>query len=66
MYDEAYFAPLWELGFLCAAGPRVAVSGLGMILLHAYSAPYEEVCLKSSEVVCLTLSGPYADVPLKT
>jgi len=47
VYDEAYFAPLWELGFLCASGPRVAVSGLGMIPLHAYSAPYEDVRLKS-------------------
>jgi hypothetical protein len=47
VHDEAYFAPLWELGFLCASGPRVAVSGLGMIPLHAYSAPYEEIRLKS-------------------
>jgi hypothetical protein len=35
------------LGFLCASGPRVAVSGLGMIPLHVYSAPYEDVQLKS-------------------
>jgi peptide/nickel transport system substrate-binding protein len=47
VYDEAYFIPLWELGFLCASGPRVAVSGLGTIPLHAYSAPYEDVQLKS-------------------
>jgi peptide/nickel transport system substrate-binding protein len=47
VYDEAYFIPLWELGFLCASGPRVAVSGLGAIPLHAYSAPYEDVQLKS-------------------
>lgn len=36
---------MWELGFLCASGLHVAVSDLGMVLLHAYSAPYEEVCL---------------------
>ena len=47
VYDEAYFGPMWELGFLCASGPRVAVSGLGVIPLHAYSAPYEDVQLKS-------------------
>jgi peptide/nickel transport system substrate-binding protein len=47
VYDEAYFMPLWELGFLCASGPRVAVSGLGMIPLHVYSAPYEDVQLNS-------------------
>lgn len=47
VYDEAYFIPLWELGFLCASGPRVAVSGLGLIPLHVYSAPYEDVQLKA-------------------
>jgi peptide/nickel transport system substrate-binding protein len=47
VYDEAYVAPFWELGFLCASGPRAAVSGLGLIPLFAYSAPLEEVRLKS-------------------
>jgi peptide/nickel transport system substrate-binding protein len=47
VYDEAYFGPFWELGFLCASGPRAAVSGLGLIPLFAYSAPLEEVRLKS-------------------
>ncbi len=39
-------APLWELGFLNAVGPRVDESGLGLIALHPYSAPYEDVRLK--------------------
>lgn len=47
LYDEARFMPIWELGFLCASGPRAAVSGLGMIPLFAYSGPYEDVQLKS-------------------
>jgi peptide/nickel transport system substrate-binding protein len=47
LYDEALFAPMWELGFLCASGPRMAVSGLGLIPLFAYSGPYEDVRLKS-------------------
>ena len=47
VYDEARLLPIWELGFLCASGPRVAVSGLGLIPLFAYSGPYEEVQLKS-------------------
>ena len=47
VYDEAYFGPFWELGFLCASGPRAAVSGLGLIPLFAYSASLEEVRLKS-------------------
>jgi len=46
LYDEALFAPLWELGFLCASGPRAAVSGLSLIPLFAYSGPYEDVQLK--------------------
>jgi peptide/nickel transport system substrate-binding protein len=48
MYDEALVAPMWELGFLCASGPRTAVSGLGLIPLFAYSGPYEDVRLKSA------------------
>jgi peptide/nickel transport system substrate-binding protein len=48
VYDEALFAPMWELGFLCASGPRLAVSGLSLIPLFAYSGPYEDVQLKSS------------------
>jgi ABC-type transport system substrate-binding protein len=47
VYDEAYFLPLWQLGFLCVTGPRVGVSGLGLIPGHIYSAPYEDVRLKS-------------------
>ena len=47
MYDEARFLPSWELTVLHASGPRVAVSGLGMIPLFAYSGPYEDVQLKS-------------------
>jgi peptide/nickel transport system substrate-binding protein len=47
VYDEAYFIPIWELGFLCAAGPRVAESGIGLIPAHSYSAPFEDVRLKA-------------------
>ena len=46
-YDEAYLLPLWQLGFLCVTGPRVAVSGIGLIPGYIYSAPYEEVRLRS-------------------
>jgi peptide/nickel transport system substrate-binding protein len=47
LHDEARFIPIWELGFLCASGPRVAVSGLSRIPMFAYSGPYEEVQLKA-------------------
>jgi peptide/nickel transport system substrate-binding protein len=47
LYDEARVIPVWELSFLCASGPRAAVSGLSLIPLFAYSGPYEDVQLKS-------------------
>jgi peptide/nickel transport system substrate-binding protein len=47
MHDKAMFAPIWELGFLNGHGPRVAESGLGLIPGHAYSAPYEDLTLKT-------------------
>jgi peptide/nickel transport system substrate-binding protein len=46
VYDKAIFAPIWELAFINAYGPRVAESGLGLIPLFAYSGPLEEVKLK--------------------
>ena len=45
-HDRVMQAPLWELGFLNAVGPRVDESGLGLIALHPYSAPYEDIRLK--------------------
>ena len=45
MHDKVMFAPIWELGFLNGHGPRVAESGLGLIVGHAYSAPYEDLKL---------------------
>ena len=45
-HDRVMYAPLWELGFLNAIGPRVDESGLGLIALHPYSAPYEDLRLK--------------------
>jgi len=47
VYDEARLMPIWESAFLCVSGPRVAVSGLHADSF-AYSAPYEDVRLKSS------------------
>jgi peptide/nickel transport system substrate-binding protein len=47
VYEEVRVMPMWELTSLHASGPRVAVSGLGLIPLFAYSAPYEDVQLKS-------------------
>jgi len=46
MHDKVMYAPIWELGFIHAHGPRVAESGLGLIAGWAFSAPYEDVRLK--------------------
>jgi len=45
-HERIMHAPLWELGFLNAIGPRVEESGLGLIALHPYSAPYEDFKLR--------------------
>jgi peptide/nickel transport system substrate-binding protein len=46
LHDKAAYAPIWELGFIHAHGPRVAESGLGVITGWAFSAPYEDLRLK--------------------
>jgi peptide/nickel transport system substrate-binding protein len=46
MHDKAMVAPIWELAFINAHGPRVAESGLTLITSHAYSSPYEDLKLK--------------------
>src|SRR5437867_3582708 len=46
IHDKVMYAPIWELGWLNGVGPRVAEAGLGLIPMHAYSAPYEDLKLK--------------------
>jgi peptide/nickel transport system substrate-binding protein len=46
MYEKVIYAPLFDPAFICASGPRVEVSGLGMIPQFAYSGPYEDLQLK--------------------
>jgi peptide/nickel transport system substrate-binding protein len=47
IHDKAMYAPIWELGFVHAHGPRVAESGLGLITGWAFSGPYEDLKLKA-------------------
>jgi peptide/nickel transport system substrate-binding protein len=47
MYDKTINAPIWQLAFINGFGPRVSESGLGLIPSYTYSAPYEDVALKS-------------------
>ncbi len=46
MHERVVFAPLLEPALLNGYGPRVANSGLGLIVGHLYSAPYEDLQLK--------------------
>ena len=48
MYERTIAAPIWQLAFINAFGPRVGESGLGLIPSYTYSAPYEEVALKGT------------------
>jgi len=47
MYERTIVAPIWQLAFINGFGPRVAESGIGLIPSYTYSAPYEDVALKS-------------------
>jgi peptide/nickel transport system substrate-binding protein len=46
LHERSIVAPIWQLAFLNAEGPRIADSALGRIGGHPYAAPYEEVRLK--------------------
>jgi len=45
---RAIYAPIWQLAFINAVGPRVAESGFGLIAGFPYTAPYEDLTLKDS------------------
>jgi peptide/nickel transport system substrate-binding protein len=47
VYERVMYAPIWQLAFLNAQGPRIADAALGLIDGHPYSAPYEDLRLKS-------------------
>ena len=47
VHDHVLHAPIYQLAFLCGIGPRVAESGMGLMPGFAYSAPYEDLTLRS-------------------
>src|SRR6267142_2130830 len=47
IHDKAMIAPIWLNAGLAGLGPRVEESGIGLIAGYAFSAPYEDVKLKS-------------------
>ena len=45
--DRTMYVSIWQLAFISGVGPRVAESGFGLIKGFVYTAPYEEITLKS-------------------
>ena len=48
LYERVITTHLWQLAFINGVGPRVGESGFGRIDGFAYTAPYEDLTLKSS------------------
>ena len=44
--DRVMVAPIFQQGFLCGVGPRVAEAGLGLVQGYPYVAPAEDLKLK--------------------
>jgi len=45
--EKAIYAPIWQLGFINAVGPRVGESAFDLIPGFAYTAPFEDLTIKS-------------------
>ena len=50
VHERTVYAPLWQLAFLNGQGPRVDELALGLIAGHPYSAPYEDVRMKTGSI----------------
>jgi peptide/nickel transport system substrate-binding protein len=47
VHDKAMVLPIWQFALLQGVGPHVAESGLGLIADYPWSAPYEDLRLKT-------------------
>jgi peptide/nickel transport system substrate-binding protein len=47
VYEKAIYAPIWQLGFINAVGPRVGESSFDRIPGFAYTAPFEDLIIKA-------------------
>ena len=47
LHEKAIYAPIWQLAFISAVGPRVGEAGFGRIKGFVYTAPYEDLTLKA-------------------
>jgi len=48
VHERTIYAPILQLAFINAVGPRVGESGFGLIAGFPYTAPYEDLTLKGS------------------
>ncbi|HYZ41574.1 MAG TPA: ABC transporter substrate-binding protein [Stellaceae bacterium] len=48
VYEKTVVAPIWQLAFINAIGPRVGESGFGLIPGFAYTGPFEDITIKGS------------------
>jgi peptide/nickel transport system substrate-binding protein len=48
VYERTMYAPIWQLAFINGVGPRVGVSGFGLIPGFAYTGPYEDITIKGT------------------
>jgi peptide/nickel transport system substrate-binding protein len=48
VHEKAIYAPIWQLAFMNAHGPRVGESGFGLIPAFAYTGPYEDITIKGT------------------
>lgn len=48
VYERTVVVPIWQLAFINGVGPRVGESGFSLITDFAYTAPYEDITLKSA------------------
>ena len=48
LHERTMYVPIWQLAFISGVGARVDQSGFGLIKGFVYTAPYEEITLKSA------------------
>lgn len=48
IYERTVIAPIWQLAFINAIGPRVGESGFGLIPGFAYTGPFEDMTIKGA------------------
>jgi peptide/nickel transport system substrate-binding protein len=47
VHEKAIYSPIWQLGFLNGVGPRVGESSFATIPGFAYTAPFEDLTIKT-------------------